>query len=84
MELLTIEEVEKRALIKEKNYYIVKGTYLCRTCNDEIKQVTITFPIHDGPFAMSGSGKVERQVFPYCPTCEVKPEIKGLPITIKS
>jgi len=78
---MSIEEVENLALKREKNYHIVNGDYVCKTCGSDILQVVIVFSIHDGPFALSGSGKTTRQVLPYCPKCEGKPEIHGMPIS---
>jgi len=82
MESMTIEQLERKALEKEKNYEVVDGDYICKTCGSEILAVDVTFSIHDGPFALSGSGKVDHQNFPYCPHCEEKPEIHGLPINL--
>jgi hypothetical protein len=80
METMSIKTLERKAQEKEQNYKIENGDYLCKTCGEEILAVNVTFSIHDGPFALSGSGKVTHQNFPYCPKCESKPEILGLPI----
>jgi hypothetical protein len=80
METMSLESLEKKALEKEKNYEIKNGDYLCKSCGTEILGIEVIFPIWDGPFPMSGSGKTFRQSFPYCPHCESKPEIKGDPI----
>jgi hypothetical protein len=81
MENITLEELESQAKEKEKNYHLLNGDYICNACGSEILAVTVIFSIHDGPFPMSGSGKTIRQNYPYCPKCETKPEIHGLPIT---
>jgi len=80
---MTIEELEEMAREKEKNYKIENGYYFCKDCGTEIEQIFVTFSIWDGLFKMSGSGKTERQVFPYCPKCEERPDISGEPIRIK-
>jgi hypothetical protein len=80
MENWSIDQLESKARQKEKNYKLNDdGDYVCKICNSEILAINVIFPIHDGPFPLSGSGKTLRQVFPYCPTCEIKPEIHGLP-----
>ncbi len=83
METMSIEQLERKALEKEKNYKVVNGDYLCKTCNTEILCVDVIFSLHDGPFALSGSGKTTHQNFPYCPKCEEKPKIHGLPINAR-
>jgi hypothetical protein len=80
MESISLSELEKRAKEREKNYKIVNGDYLCKTCNSEILCDEFIFSIHDGPFPLSGSGKTIKQVFPYCPKCEGPPEFSPLPI----
>ena len=78
---MTLAQLEREAKEKEKNYYINEaGDYACKDCQSDILCVTVIFSIHDGPFPLSGSGKTTRQNFPYCPKCEEKPEIRGLPI----
>lgn len=42
----------------------------CVQCESEIKCKDIHIPIHDGPFALSGSGRVKIVTLPYCPKCE--------------
>ncbi len=83
MERMTIERLERKVTEKEKNYKIVDGDYICKTCDSEILGVSVIFSIHNGSFPMSGSGQTSCQNFPYCPTCEEKPEISGVPITMK-
>ena len=83
MRSITINELEKEALEKEKTYKYIDNTFKCSTCNSDILAVTVIFSIHDGPFPLSGSGKTVRQQFPYCPNCESKPEFHGLPIKEK-
>jgi hypothetical protein len=81
MESLSIEELERKAVEKEKNYEVVNGDYICKICGTEILAIVVIFSIHDGPFPLSGSGKTIRQNFPYCPKCETRPEIHGMPVT---
>jgi hypothetical protein len=80
--LMTLQALEAEAKKKEKGYYTNDaGDIACKKCHSDILQTVVIFSIHDGPFPLSGSGKTEQQVFPYCPTCEEKPEIQGMPIT---
>lgn len=83
MKTMTLEELGKAALKKQETYKKSDNGFICPICNSEILCVTVSFPIWDGPFPMSGSGKCEKQVFPYCPKCEPRPEIQGEPITVK-
>ncbi len=81
METMTLSQLETKVSKKEENYHIDKnGDYKCNDCKTDILCITVIFPIHDGPFPMSGSGKTTIQNFSYCPKCEEKPEIHGLPI----
>lgn len=56
----------------------------CNECGSEIRCVEQTRPIHDGPFPLSGSGRVHIEQVPYCPKCETIPETRGVPITPRS
>jgi hypothetical protein len=81
---LSIEESEKEALKREKNYKKNEaGDFICKTCGEEILQTILYHSVWDGPFPMSGSGKVEHSAIPYCPKCEGKPDMTGAPITFK-
>lgn len=51
--------------------------WFCVKCKGEIDGVTVHHPIHDGPFALSGSGRVETEMVPYCPHCEKEPNSSG-------
>lgn len=42
-------------------------------CGTEIEASKTIYSIHDGPFALSGSGKTHTEIVPYCPKCEQKP-----------
>ena len=55
--------------------------WFCTTCGSEIQGVTVLHPIHDGPFPLSGSGKVATEMVPYCPQCEKPPSSHGSFIT---
>jgi len=83
MESMTLEELERKALEKEKTYKKENGDYVCGKCGTDILAVTVTFSIHDAPFRLADSGKTQKQVFPYCPKCESRPDIRGIPINIK-
>lgn len=54
--------------------------YVCNDCGATIMSATVAHPIHDGPFPLSGSGRVETEVVGYCPNCEKKPSFHGAPI----
>lgn len=49
-------------------------------CGTVLLGVRVHHPIHDGPFPLSGSGQVQIEVVPYCPTCQEKPSEYGNPI----
>ena len=78
---MTLEALERKAKEKESTYKQKNGDFICGKCETEILAITVTFAIHDGPFRLSGSGKTTRQVFPYCPKCENRPEIHGTPVS---
>lgn len=52
------------------------------SCGEEIMAATVYHPIWDGPFAMSGSGRVHRETVPFCPKCETPPDERGAPIDV--
>ncbi|GAF96602.1 unnamed protein product [marine sediment metagenome] len=57
MTVLRSEELEAQMTHREKKY--VKqpdGSYKCRKCGSTIQSISVSHPIWDGPFAMSGSG----------------------------
>ncbi|MEX0933091.1 MAG: hypothetical protein WDZ77_03280 [Candidatus Pacearchaeota archaeon] len=64
----------------EQDYQNV--TYSCVDCGVDVEGAKVAHPIHDGPFPLSGSGRCEYEVVPYCPNCEEKPRYHGSPITI--
>jgi hypothetical protein len=37
--------------------------------------------VHDSPIPLAGSGQVQVQTVPWCPTCHEKPSDYGAPIT---
>jgi len=55
--------------------------WACAECGAEIEGERVYHPIHDGPFPLSGSGKVYVEVVPWCPNCEQKPNERGKPIS---
>ena len=79
---MSLETLERKAKEKEKKYHIDAGDYKCNDCNSDVLCVSVIFSIHDSGFSMAGSGKTTRQNYPYCPQCEEKPEIRGLPIKV--
>lgn len=53
---------------------------LCDKCGTPLEVTRVAHPIHDGPFPLSGSGKCEYEMVPYCPKCETKPSFHGAAI----
>jgi hypothetical protein len=51
--------------------------WFCVKCKGEIEGVTVHYPVHDGPFPLSGSGQVITEMVPYCPKCEKEPNSSG-------
>ena len=58
--------------------------YVCTVCGTTIMAAKISHAIHDGPFPLSGSGKVQYEIEPYCPNCEEEPKPNGMPISVES
>lgn len=56
------------------------GEYTHNACDTKIITVNVHHPVHDGPFPLSGSGEVDIELVPYCPTCEEKPSEHGVPV----
>ena len=56
--------------------------YACVTCGNTVMAARIAHPIWDGPFPMSGSGRVHSELVPYCPHCEEQPSYCGSPISV--
>ena len=63
-------------------YRKIDGGYQCVGCDEIVMGEKIAHPIWDGPFSMSGSGRVYSEIVPYCPKCEEKPSYHGRPISI--
>ena len=47
--------------------------WACVACGSEIQGADVAHSVRDGFFALSGSGRVERETVPYCPKCEKQP-----------
>jgi hypothetical protein len=63
------------------NMYIQRGDdFLCTVCGEKIMAAEVAHSIHDGPFPLSGSGRVQYEAVPYCPKCEKEPSFHGMPI----
>jgi hypothetical protein len=64
--------------------YKIEGdeSCVCASCNSEIEGATVAHPIWDGPFPMSGDGRVHNEEVPYCPKCEKKPNFHGSPLNV--
>lgn len=84
MSVLRAEELAAEIERREKKYIKQPdGSYKCRKCSSIIQAVSVSHPIWDGPFAMSGGGRVFNESKPYCPKCEEKPSDRGSPIAPK-
>lgn len=82
---MRIPDVRKYAVLfgaipspEEKWKYFIdfSGDYLCWECGGCIMIRRVKCPIHDGPFPLSGSGRVKEMDIPYCPTCDPEPQAK--------
>ena len=51
-------------------------------CGTGIQGKKVTHPIHDGPFPLSGFGRVHTETIPFCPQCEIEPNSSGAPIDV--
>ncbi len=79
-------ESEKRAPGNEANWTKkskneLDESWTCNTCNAIIQAVQVAHPVHDGPFALSGSGECRYETVGYCPNCERKPSFHGAPVS---
>lgn len=88
IEVKYAHDKENNYIIKDKVIYVKRidntGDMTCFGCGSDILSATVTRSIWDGPFKMSGSGKVQKEEVPYCPKCEEKPSYHGSPIQLKS
>lgn len=64
-------EMEERAA-RIANPHPGEG-WKCKKCGTWLEQCTGYASVHDGPFPLSGSGRVLHYAYPYCPTCEPNP-----------
>ncbi len=83
--VLKPEELAEQIKNRDTSKYVLQpdGTYKCRDCGETILAVLIGFPIWDGPFPISGSGRCVYNEAPYCPECEQKPDCHGSPVAPK-
>ncbi len=56
------------------------GEFTHNVCGTKIMTATVRHSVHDGPSPFSGSGEVDIELVPYCPTCEEKPSEHGVPV----
>jgi hypothetical protein len=61
-----------------KYYLLPDFSYACWRCGSEILVKDQAISVHDGPFPLSGSGKVEHRGIPYCPRCDNEPPERGV------
>jgi hypothetical protein len=52
------------------------------SCGSVLLAARVHHTVHDSPIPLAGSGRVEVQTVPYCPTCHEKPSDFGAPITL--
>ena len=76
-----ITEDNKWLVLIESSWDEEKRAWI-HSCGEIVMTFTDYRPIWDGPFPCSGSGRVHRDVVPYCPKCEEKPESLG-PIDLR-
>lgn len=73
-----------KTIRERKNGQVVytkkNAVYTCQ-CGAEVLAAEVFHPIHDGPFPLSGSGRVKKEIVPFCPKCEEKPSSSGKIIT---
>lgn len=51
------------------------------SCGATLLAARVHHTVHDSPIPLAGSGAVQVQTVPYCPTCHEKPSDYGAPIT---
>lgn len=54
------------------------STFHCWECDAEVQCKTRRMSVHDGPFPLSGYGRVESVLTPWCPNCESEPSDTGI------
>ncbi len=59
-----------------------EGVGFKHKCGTEIQGKQVSHSIHDGPFALSGSGRVRTETVPFCLKCETEPNSYGAPIDV--
>lgn len=69
----------------EKVYPVIedstrKGDDWVHKCGTTLLSAKVIHSIHDGPFALSGSGSTSVEMVPYCPNCQEKPSQIGTPL----
>ncbi len=67
--------------ILEESSRQADGGWIHDKCGTELLGAHVHHPIHDGPFPLSGYGRVELEVVPYCPQCQEAPSPSGAVIT---
>ncbi|MFH1820597.1 MAG: hypothetical protein ABH805_01665 [Candidatus Nealsonbacteria bacterium] len=60
-----------------------KGVGYIHSCGTKIQGKTVFHPIWNGPFPLSGNGRVQPEIVPFCPKCEKEPSSSGAPISPK-
>lgn len=82
--LETARDSKGQEIIRRKGnnvaYRKTDDGYMCVQCDSQIMAGRVAHPIWDGPFPMSGSGRVHNEEVPYCPKCEKESNFHGTPI----
>lgn len=53
---------------------------VCPKCQRVMLSKRVAHPIHDGPFPLSGSGRVHYETVWYCGDCDREPPFHGAPL----
>lgn len=57
-----------------------KGDEWVHKCGTTLLGKRVIHSIHDGPFALYGSGQTHTETVPYCPKCQSEPSTYGAPL----
>jgi len=60
-----------------------EGKPYIHSCGETVMRARVAHPIWDGPFPMSGSGRCNYEIWPFCPQCEEEPSFHGSPIDLR-
>lgn len=64
--------------------YKLKGKkYECLNCSSKVLSAMVAHPLYGESSPLSVFGECHYEYVPYCPKCEKKPSLHGLPIALK-